>query len=159
MIHIGIDPGAAGAIAVLDSKGALHAVFDMPADAVKVGKTSRNRVSAAGVAAILGQFIGASAIIEAVNAMPGQGVSSSFAFGRALGIVEAACAAQEISVTLATPQQWKKATGCPTGKDGARARACQVFPADAERFRRVKDDGRAEAALIAWHGWKAARTA
>jgi crossover junction endodeoxyribonuclease RuvC len=38
------------------------------------------------------------------------------------------------------------------GKDGARAKAAALWPQRAEEFRRVKDDGKAEASLIAYWG-------
>ena len=38
------------------------------------------------------------------------------------------------------------------GKDGSRLRAMELFPAYADRFKRVKDDGRSDAALIAYYG-------
>ncbi len=37
----------------------------------------------------------------------------------------------------------------PQGKDGSRLRVSELMPAYAECWRRAKDDGRAEAALIA----------
>jgi crossover junction endodeoxyribonuclease RuvC len=40
----------------------------------------------------------------------------------------------------------------PQGKDGSRYRAAQLFPARAELFKRVKDDGRSDATLIAAYG-------
>jgi crossover junction endodeoxyribonuclease RuvC len=42
--------------------------------------------------------------------------------------------------------------GVSGGKDGARARAMEVFPWNVDLFKRVKDDGRADAALIAAWG-------
>ena len=51
-----------------------------------------------------------------------------------------------------TPQRWKKALSLGQGKDAARARASQLLPAHAHYWQRVKDDGRAEAALIAVYG-------
>lgn len=40
------------------------------------------------------------------------------------------------------------------GKDGSRARASELMPRHAGQWVRVKDDGRAEAALIALHGMR-----
>jgi hypothetical protein len=51
---------------------------------------------------------------------------------------------------------WKRAVGIPPGKDGAkdaaRSEAIRRWPQKADLFARVKDDGRAEAALIAVAG-------
>ena len=92
------------------------------------------------------------AIVEVVGAMPGQGVSSMFQFGRGVGMLEGCLAALEIPVTYISPQGWQKAVGARAGKDGNRQRAAEIFPAYAHMFSRVKDDGRADAALMAWWG-------
>ena len=55
-----------------------------------------------------------------------------------------------------TPATWKRAVGLPAGregaKDAARSEAIRRWPAKAGLFARVKDVGRAEAALIAVAG-------
>ena len=52
-----------------------------------------------------------------------------------------------------TPPSWKRLVGIPPGRDGAkdaaRSEAARRWPDKAGLFARVKDDGRAEAALIA----------
>jgi crossover junction endodeoxyribonuclease RuvC len=50
------------------------------------------------------------------------------------------------------PAKWKKDMRLNTGKDAARAKAAQIWPASAKEFSRVKDDGKAEACLIAAWG-------
>jgi hypothetical protein len=40
--------------------------------------------------------------------------------------------------------------GRAAGKDASRMRAMELFPSKAELFKRAKDDGRADAALIAY---------
>jgi crossover junction endodeoxyribonuclease RuvC len=59
-------------------------------------------------------------------------------------------------VAFLTPPSWKRAVGIPPGKDGtkdaARSEAIRRWPHKAELFARVRDDGRAEAALIAVAG-------
>jgi len=92
------------------------------------------------------------AFIEAVGAMPGQGVSSVFAFGKVFGLLLGILAANFIPHTLVPPVRWKRALGVPADKDGARARASQLLPTHAGLWTRAKDDGRAEAALIALYG-------
>jgi crossover junction endodeoxyribonuclease RuvC len=75
-----------------------------------------------------------------------------FAFGRAAGLLEGALAGLGIPVTLVTPQEWQKGMRVIGGKDGARARAAELWPGQAGLFARVKDDGRADAALMASYG-------
>jgi crossover junction endodeoxyribonuclease RuvC len=59
-------------------------------------------------------------------------------------------------VAFITPPVWKRAIGIPPGKEGAkvaaRSEAIRRWPSQAGLFARVKDDGRAEAALIAIAG-------
>ena len=150
---LGIDPGSRGAIAVIDG-GLLIDVHDMPSVEVAVGKTKRTRVSAGLLADVLRRQGLTHAFVEQVGAMPGQGTSSMFAFGKSAGIVEGVLAGLGIPITLVTPQSWKKAMRLVADKDAARQRAVQLFPERAEWFRRVKDDGRAEAAMIALYGWQ-----
>ncbi|NDC04371.1 MAG: hypothetical protein EBZ81_15760 [Betaproteobacteria bacterium] len=91
------------------------------------------------------------AVVEQVNAMPGQGVSSMFSFGQAYGVVLGVLAGLSIPATAVTPAIWKKALKLNSGKDAARAKAAQLWPSHAGEFKRVKDDGRAEAALLAYY--------
>jgi crossover junction endodeoxyribonuclease RuvC len=151
-IFLGVDPGASGAIAVLQEDGVLLAVIDMPVVELKVGKAMKRRVSPEILAHALSPYAGAVAYLEQVSAMPGQGVSSMFAFGESYGIVKGVLAALGIGTHLVTPGAWKKAMGLNAGKDGSRARAIQMWPSHVGDFKRIKDDGRAEACLIAEFG-------
>jgi crossover junction endodeoxyribonuclease RuvC len=92
-------------------------------------------------------------VLEIVGAMPGQGVSSMFQFGRGVGMVEGVIAALGLPITYVAPRAWQKAVGARGGKDGNRLRAVELFPAYASLFARKKDDGRADAALMAF--WRA----
>jgi crossover junction endodeoxyribonuclease RuvC len=75
-----------------------------------------------------------------------------FSFGRSVGIIEGVLAARQIPVTFTTPQAWQKQSGAAKGKDGSRQRVMELFPSQAHLFARVKDDGRADAVLIALAG-------
>ena len=89
------------------------------------------------------------AFVESVNARPGEGPTGAFAFGRARGVIEGVLAAAGIPATFVTPPAWKRAVGLTlASKDASRAEAIRRWPNHAELFARVKDDGRAEAALI-----------
>jgi len=150
-MKLGIDPGINGAIAVLDGED-IKAIYDMPVVETKSGKTMKRSVSPAMLADIIRQYPGAPVTVERVAAMPGQGVASMFNFGKSAGIVEGVCAGLGNPVTLVTPQAWQKRAGRKDGKDGSRARAAELFPLHAKQFAMVKDDGRAEAVLIAKFG-------
>ncbi|MCF3947758.1 RuvC family protein [Acidiphilium iwatense] len=155
MIYIGIDPGASGAIAVLDAGGQIVSIADMPTIMVRVGKTERHRVSPAMLAHLfeMDQHAVQMVVLEKVGGMTGQSASAAFTFGYGAGIVEGVLAALKLPVALVTPQSWKRSAGIATDKGAAREAAMRLWPAHASRFARVKDDGRAEAALIARHGW------
>ena len=149
---IGIDPGIDGAIAIFRD-GVLHRLIDMPTLEIDSGKTKKRHISAAGLATILNVFISDAdchVVTERVTARPGQGVTSMFNFGRSAGIIEGVVAALLIPNTYVTPQAWTKAVGRAAGKDASRMRAMELFPTRAELFKRAKDDGRADAALIAY---------
>lgn len=148
---IGVDPGASGAVAILEDTGQLVQVFDMPAVEIQVGGKAKRRVAPEMLASELRLYNvhGTVAVVEQVSARPGQGVSSMFAFGQAYGLVLGVLAGLWIPTKTVTPSAWKKALKLNTGKDAARAKAAQLWPQMAGEFKRVKDDGRAEAALIA----------
>ena len=154
---IGVDPGAKGAIAILGMNGSIHEVHDMPAVEVKVGKTKRHRVSVHGVADILRGLRPEMVIIEDVGGMTGQSASAAFTFGHACGLIQGAVAALGFPLALIPPQRWKRAAGLPADKGAARLRAMQLWPDQAKQFERVKDDGRAEACLLARHYWQQLR--
>jgi crossover junction endodeoxyribonuclease RuvC len=155
---IGVDPGNSGAIACIID-GELLGVEDMPTFTEVRGGKKRTTVDPAGIANIMRGFAAANletptVVIERVHAMPGQGVTSSFNFGDGYGCLRGVVAALGYPVVYVQPSVWKKAMGATADKGGSRRLATERWPHHADLFRRVKDDGRAEAALIAarWEG-------
>lgn len=154
MIRImGVDIGAQGAFS-LYVNGKFERVIDMPCVEVIRGGKKKNHISAQGVAAAIKELNPTHAVVEKVGAMPNQGVSSMFAFGRAAGIIEGALAALNVPVTYVTPQAWMKATQCGKGKDAIRHRCMEIHPEHQQLFARVKDSGRADATMMAVYGTK-----
>jgi crossover junction endodeoxyribonuclease RuvC len=150
---LGIDPGATGALAMIDTDLGALVVIDMPSAVVRTSKTTQRRqVSESWLAAALATLDPDTAWIERVHALPKQGVTSSFNFGLSYGIARGVLAALAIPVTLVTPQEWKRHFRLGPDKNEARLIASRMFPANARDFTRVKDDGRAEAALLALFG-------
>lgn len=146
---VGIDPGASGAIAWISDEGHLIEARDLPVQKVN----GRSVLMPAVLADMLaGDRRPVHAYLERVSTRPGEGHVGAFAFGRGFGMIEGVLAALGIAVTLVTPGEWKKAQRIPADKGAARARASQLWPGLAGTFSRVKDDGRAEAALIALYG-------
>ena len=75
-----------------------------------------------------------------------------FNFGKSYGMVLGVVAALDYSLYYVTPQRWQRDLHVESGKDGSRTRAMQLLPAYAQEFKRRRDDGRADAALIAYWG-------
>lgn len=152
MIYVGIDPGLNGAIAIFNAQKGTLEIIDMPTVEVMRNKKTKREVSAVMLATALREIPAVTmAIVERVNAMPGQGVTSVFSFGRSTGVVEGVLGALRIPCTIVPPRQWQKFVNTRDGKDGARLRAGELFPAYANLFARKKHDGRADAALMAWY--------
>lgn len=152
-IILGIDPGLDGALAFMgpDQDVTIH---DIPTHRLKRGGKVKREVDLTELARILDAAAStiAHVFLEQAGAMPKQGVTSSFAFGKGYGSILGIVAANFLPLTLVSPRRWKKALQVPKAKDGARARASQLLPRAAGNWPLVKHDGRAEAALIALYG-------
>lgn len=145
---VGVDPGASGAIVLLDNDVPIEWTL-MPT--MKVG--SATRVNAAALAKWFEDSQAEHVFIEQVGAMPGQGVTSMFNFGHSCGTVMGVVAALVIPHTMVTPQAWKKAAGLiGTDKDAARSRAIQMWPYWRELDKKGAGQALADAALIARYG-------
>lgn len=148
----GIDPGASGAIAIYDGGELL--IYDMPVYYKMKGKTSRKMVDFEHLNRILRIYKKIDHVfIENVSAQFGNGASAAFSFGWSCACVENAVISAFLPYTYVTPQTWKKAMQCPADKDESRRRAGQLLPQFKHNWDRKKDDGRAEAALIALYGY------
>lgn len=135
---LGIDPGLSGAYAILHGDDAT--VDDLPI----VDK----HLDAAMLQRIVKMYAPDTAIVERVGAMPGQGVSSMFVFGRCYGAILATLACAGVPTVLVTPAQWKKKFSLGKDKERSRELAIRTFPT-VEGLSRKKDEGRAEALLLA----------
>ncbi|MGO9430693.1 hypothetical protein [Rhodoblastus sp.] len=153
-IILGIDPGVFGAIATLNKDRDLLSVEDMPV--LSEGSKNRKTVNAPLLASIIYKSLAKVAFCELVGSRPGEGVVGAFGFGRSRGVIEGVLAAAGIPAFMLAPPAWKRLVGIQPGlacsKDAARIEAIRRWPGKAELFARVKDDGRAEAALIAIAG-------
>ena len=149
---LAIDPGAKGALAFFDMEKGVLNIVDCPTVEVVRGGKKKSEISAQMVASVIREFKPSRVVLEKVGAMPGQGVSSMYQFGRGVGMYEGVLAALQVPVTYVTPQQWQKEMNVRGGKDGSRARAAELYPAYASLFAKKKDDGRADAALMSFWG-------
>jgi len=149
---IGIDIGVTGGIAVLSASGDLIEVHTMPC--LADGPAGRRTVNAPLLASIIFASHADRAFVEHVSARPKEGAVGAFAFGRSRGVIEGVLAAAGLPCKFLTPPAWKRAVGLAPGrdKDASRAEAIRRWPARADLFARKKDDGKAEACLIAIAG-------
>jgi len=146
----GVDPGLSGAICIFDVDKGMLTIFDMPTVEVKSGKTMKRRLSEPMLAELMRPHEIEHVALEQVGSMPGQGVSSTFNFGQTYGGIRGVLAGLRIPITMVTPAKWTRDLKVSGGKDANRQRAAQLFPAYAASFLRVKDDGRADSALLAY---------
>lgn len=151
MIIIGIDPGFTGAVAIFRPKVWDLQIHDMPVLPNIKGKTEINLHLLHDILSREGDDRHI-AVVEHVSAMRGQGVSSMFRFGQGFGAIQMALASHKIETHYVTPAKWKSYFGLSKDKGVSRGLATQRFPEYAQQFVRVKDDGRAEASLLALYG-------
>jgi crossover junction endodeoxyribonuclease RuvC len=157
VIYIGIDPGLNGAVGVIGEQAGTGCpkVFDTPTMVVS-GVKDKRVYNTAAMALLLKPFSTENVLVvlESVHSMPKQGVASSFSFGQGLGMWQGIIAALGLPLEMPSPQRWKKEIMADQGKDkdASRYKAIQLFPSLALRLTRVKDDGRAEALLMAEYG-------
>jgi crossover junction endodeoxyribonuclease RuvC len=151
-VVVGIDPGAHGAIAVLNGAAELLGIIDMPSTQEANGRTATNAPLLAG---ILARSHARVAFCEFVGARPTDAKVAAFSFGRARGVIEGCAGALGLPIVFLTPPTWKRLADIPPGadnKDLARTRAIAKWPDRAEWFKRKCDVDRAEACLIGWAG-------
>lgn len=162
MIFCGIDPGLSGAIAFYKPAERKIALFDMPIFKKKSGKNEIDAGELAQRVKLYGTYLDPTihmAVFEDVGAMVyvdrfgkkrGQGSASSFAFGKSLGIVIGILSALDVPHLGVHSSVWKSLLKLTKDKTLSRLRAAELFPEVAHQFKRKQDDGRAEAALLAY---------
>jgi len=145
---IGIDPGVEGAFALLEDNELCN-VWDIPT----YGDGAKRRLNVHYFACLIRNQNAHWAFIERAQAMPGQGSSSGFLYGRVTGALEAAVMLCALPLELVEASKWKKHFGLKGGdKEASRLKALMLFPQAGEMLARKKDHQRAEAALIALYG-------
>ena len=109
MIIIGIDPGLSGALAILKDSKVLK-IFDMPV--MSEGKKNKKQLNSAQLVSILKENMieidNTAVVVEQVNAMPGQGVTSMFNFGQTFGAIKGISATLKLPIYFVRPSKWKK---------------------------------------------------
>ena len=89
-------------------------------------------------------------IVEQVNAMPGQGVTSMFNFGQTFGAIKGVCAALGLPIFFVRPSKWKKYFELiNSSKDSSRTKAIEMYPYLSDQSAKKKDVNKSDAILIA----------
>ena len=148
---IGIDPGLSGGIAVLENNKVLD-IFDMPV--MSEGKKNKRQLNSAQLVKLIKDNISkneeVSVVVEQVNAMPGQGVTSMFNFGQTFGAIKGVCAALGLPIFFVRPAKWKKHLELiNSSKDSSRTKAIEMYPSLSNDLAKKKDVNKSDAILIA----------
>ena len=148
---IGIDPGLSGAIAVLKDIKVLS-LFEMPVMAE--GKKNKRQLNSAQLVNIIKENTNddeeIAVIVEQVNAMPGQGVTSMFNFGQTFGAIKGVCAALGLPIFFVRPSKWKKYFELiNSSKDASRTKVIEMYPSFSKQLAKKKDVNKSDAILIA----------
>ena len=148
---IGIDPGLSGAIAVMEGNKIVD-IFDMPV--MPEGKKNKRQGNSAQLVELLKDNIKnneeVAIIVEQVNAMPGQGVTSMFNFGQTFGAIKGICAALGLPIFFVRPAKWKKHFELiNSSKDASRTKAIEMYPSISHQLSKKKDVNKSDAILIA----------
>ena len=148
---IGIDPGLSGGIAILQGNKVLN-LFDMPV--MSEGKKNKRQLNSAQLANLIKNNIktneDVAVVVEQVNAMPGQGVTSMFNFGQSFGAIKGVCAALEVPIYFVRPSKWKKYFDLiNSSKDSSRTKVIEMYPSLSNQMTRKKDVNKSDAILIA----------
>ena len=93
---IGIDPGLSGGMAVIEDDGTYVSAEQFGGDSDFAARLR---------AMNNGDYY---AVVEKVHSMPGQGVASSFTFGRNVGFIHGALTALGIPWEAIAPQAWQR---------------------------------------------------
>ena len=147
----GIDPGLSGAIAILEKKKVLS-LFDMPVMAE--GKKNKKQLNSAQLVDIIRENSFGDdeivVVVEQVNAMPGQGVTSMFNFGQTFGAIKGVCAALNLPIFFVRPSKWKKYFELiNSSKDSSRTKVIEMYPSLSSQLAKKKDVNKSDAILIA----------
>ena len=148
---IGIDPGLSGAIAVLENNKVIN-IFEIPV--MSEGKKNKRQLNSALLVNLLKENINkeeeVAVVVEQVNAMPGQGVTSMFNFGQTFGALKGICAALELPIFFIRPSKWKKHFELiNSSKDASRTKAIEMYPKLSKQLSKKKDVNKSDAILIA----------
>ena len=147
MLVLGIDPGSTGGLAIVENNNNTlpHIVLALRMPTVTI--YGKKIIDTKKIAKELENHSIDVSIIEKVHAMPRQGVTSSFQFGRNFGGIETLSYIFSKRVDYVAPAIWKKYLGLGTSKKESLDLARLKF-GDSDLWSLKSNDGIAEAALL-----------
>src|SRR5262245_49812193 len=149
---LGVDPGTNGGLAIIVVDGTAPVLADC-VDVPVTSEGAKKRIDAIAICEWVSKRNIQHVYIERAQALPGQGASNGFNYGRAVGSIEAAIALCGIPITVVEPAARKKFYRL-RGRDTepSRQRATQLFLGAHKFLFRKRHHHRANAALIALFG-------
>jgi crossover junction endodeoxyribonuclease RuvC len=152
-LFCGIDPGLGGAVGFVSERGTFADVADLP---TLTTTTGRRQIDFGALAVLLDAMRPDFVLLERVGPRPGEGSVGAFGFGVSYGGILATLASLRLAHDVIQPASWKRRAGIPPGaaKVVSIATAKRLLPDAAPHLSRVKDDGRAEALLLALQAWQ-----
>lgn len=155
---LGIDPGLSGGWALIDGSARLLDAGNFPTHQTRKNGKASTQLDGLALADVLGACRATDAFVEVVSSRPRQ--AGQFQFGINCGLLHGILHAHGIPFELVAPALWKGIFGIKRSEDETKAEkktdarliAASLYPTHAHMFARVKDDGVAEAALIALYG-------
>lgn len=137
---LGIDPGRKGGLALLDTETLSLQTWGMPADIVGLHDL------------IFGLPKVRLCVLEQVHAGVQMKRTSIGVMFENFGVLKSALCWAGIPIETVRPVVWKGNLNVPADKNASRRKASEIFPDAADQWKLAKDDGKAEAALLAWWG-------
>ena len=116
---LGIDSGKSGGVAVIKTQSYKIPEIIFAQRMPTLALNNKKIIDILSLKIDLEKILIDVAIIEKVHAMPRQGVTSSFQFGRSYGSVEALCQIITKRVDYVSPVVWKKAMGLDSSKQAS----------------------------------------
>ena len=152
MIVCGIDPGLNGAVSFIHSDSKYIQAEKAPVFKVNIGKKQKRFLDMWSLNSILADQKPEHVFIEKQQAMPQQGLASTFATGMGYGVYLGMLVAIGLPYTEVVPRKWKSDLNCTSDKDATRKRASELMPQGSHLWQLKTYDGLAEASLIAYWG-------
>lgn len=145
MRYCGIDPGVAGAVAMIDTDEARVEVVDLPGGPLGVDPVAlQEQLAAWGVRSVT---------LEDNRAVGSNGSLANFSMGRCVGLITATVLLSGCKLQRVKPVDWQRSVGVSTvraseRKEAHRYRAMELFPELRDELKRKRDHNRADALLI-----------